>query len=106
MLNSAPPRLYEAAHEFEWAGKLMPGHPDPRHNLAMTREAAARCDDAIGSYRAALETRTGHLPSLQALTSFQLRLDKSDDHTTDALKTTAMQATTPQWREWAAGAGV
>src|SRR5262249_27594044 len=29
MLSSTPPRLYEAAHEFEWAGKLMPGHPDP-----------------------------------------------------------------------------
>jgi len=42
MLNSSPPRLYEAAHEFEWAGKLMPGHPDPRHNLAMTLEAAAQ----------------------------------------------------------------
>jgi Flp pilus assembly protein TadD len=24
--------LYEAAHEFEWARKLMPGHPDPRMN--------------------------------------------------------------------------
>lgn len=56
MLNSKPPRLYEAAHEFEWAGKLMPGHPDPRHNLAMTLEAAARYDEAISAYRVALET--------------------------------------------------
>lgn len=103
MLNSTPPRLYEAAHEFEWAGKLMPGHPDPRHNLAMTLEAAARYDDAIASYRAALETRPGHLPSLQALTSLQLRMDKTDDHTAEALKVIAMQGTTPQWREWAAG---
>jgi tetratricopeptide (TPR) repeat protein len=103
MLNSTPPRLYEAAHEFEWAGKLMPGHPDPRHNLAMALEAAARYDDAIASYRAALETRPGHLPSLQALTSLQLRLEKTDDGTTPALKTIAMQGTTPQWREWATG---
>ena len=28
--------LYEAAHEFEWARKLMPGHPDPRINLALS----------------------------------------------------------------------
>ena len=28
--------LYEAANEFEWARKLMPGHPDPRLNLAIT----------------------------------------------------------------------
>ena len=102
MLNAQPPKLYEAAHEFEWAGKLMPGHPDPQHNLAMTLEAAARYDDAIASYKLALETRPGHLPSLQALTSLQLRLDKTDDHTNPALKTIAMQGTTPQWREWAA----
>ncbi|MDP1661041.1 MAG: hypothetical protein Q8L55_03920 [Phycisphaerales bacterium] len=102
MLSAQPPKLYEAAHEFEWAGKLMPGHPDPQHNLAMTLEAAARYDDAIASYRLALETRPGHLPSLQALTSLQLRLDKADDHADAALKTIAMQGTTPQWRQWAA----
>ena len=39
--------LYEAAHEFEWARKLMPGHPDPRFNLAMTLELAGRSDDAV-----------------------------------------------------------
>ncbi|HYD00519.1 MAG TPA: hypothetical protein VEB22_04775 [Phycisphaerales bacterium] len=102
MLSAEPPKLYEAAHEFEWAGKLMPGHPDPQHNLAMTLEAAARYDDAIASYRSALETRPGHLPSLQALTSLQLRLDKGDDGTKSALKTIAVQGTTPQWRTWAA----
>jgi tetratricopeptide (TPR) repeat protein len=102
MLNGHPPRLYEAAHEFEWAGKLMPGHPDPRHNLAMTLEAAARYDDAIAQYKTALETRPGHLPSLQGLTSLQIRLEKTDDSTTASLKTIAMQGTTPEWRQWAA----
>src|SRR4030095_9624565 len=29
-------RWYEAANEFEWARKLMPGNPDPRMNLALT----------------------------------------------------------------------
>ncbi|HZW07339.1 MAG TPA: hypothetical protein VFF65_09460 [Phycisphaerales bacterium] len=102
MLGAQPPKLYEAAHEFEWAGKLMPGHPDPQHNLAMTLEAAARYDDAIASYRAALEARPGHLPSLQGLTSLQVRLEKSDDATKSALKTIAVQGTTEHWRTWAA----
>lgn len=102
LLGGEPPRLYEAAHEFEWAGKLMPGHPDPHHNLAMTLEAAARYDDAIASYRMALEARPGHLPSLQGLTSLQLRLEKTDDTTTPALRTITMQGTSPQWRQWAA----
>ena len=35
-------KLYEAANEFEWARKLMPGHPDPRVNLAITLELACR----------------------------------------------------------------
>jgi hypothetical protein len=40
---------------------------------------------------------------LQALTSLQIRMDKTDDGTSAALKTISMQGTTPQWREWAAG---
>lgn len=45
--------LYEAAHEFEWARKLMPGHPDPRFNLAMTLERAGQVEEALASYSAA-----------------------------------------------------
>ena len=35
-------KLYEAAGEFEWARKLLPGHPDPRLNLSLTLESAGR----------------------------------------------------------------
>jgi Tfp pilus assembly protein PilF len=35
-------KLYEAANEFEWAKKLMPGHPDPRVNLALVLERAGK----------------------------------------------------------------
>ncbi len=38
-------RLYEAANEFEWARKLMPGKPDPRMSLALTLEVAGRVED-------------------------------------------------------------
>ena len=38
--------LYGAAHEFEWARKLLPGHPEPRLNLALTLESAGRTRDA------------------------------------------------------------
>ncbi len=44
-------KLYEAAGEFEWAKKLLPGHPDPRLNLALTLEKAGRTDDAIANYK-------------------------------------------------------
>ena len=41
--------LYDAAAEFEWARKLMPGHPDPRLNLAITLERAGREEGATAA---------------------------------------------------------
>jgi len=60
-------RLYEAAEEFEWARKLMPGHPDPRMNLALTLEQAGKTDEAIATYKTALEVWPGHVPTTQAV---------------------------------------
>lgn len=102
-LRWSPPRLYEAANELEWACKLMPGHPDPRMNLAMTLEAAGRSTDALASYRSALEVQPGYIPAVQAMTSLQLRSDKPDDSTGENLREIALRGTTPQWREWAKG---
>ena len=65
-------KLYEAANEFEWAGKLMPGHPDPRMNLALTLERAGRIDEAADAYATSLEAYPNHIPSIQAL-AFDLR---------------------------------
>ncbi|MCC6972147.1 MAG: tetratricopeptide repeat protein, partial [Phycisphaerales bacterium] len=60
-------KLYDAAAEFEWARKLLPGHPDPRHNLALTFELAGRYDDALATYAAALDVYPEHLPTIQAM---------------------------------------
>jgi Tfp pilus assembly protein PilF len=66
-------KLYEAANEFEWAKKLMPGHPDPRVNLGLVMEAAERKDEAMASYNAALEMWSGYLPAIQGAASLVLR---------------------------------
>lgn len=100
-LNATPPKLYEAANEFEWACRMMPGHPDPRMNLAMTLEQAGRTDEAIAAYRTALEAYPNHLPTLQALTSLQLRTSRSDDGTHAALHEIALAGTDDVWRNWA-----
>src|SRR5688572_20119405 len=60
--------LFEAANEFEWARKLMPGHPDPRMNLALTLERAGKIDEALCTYGTALEVYPGHMPTMQAMT--------------------------------------
>lgn len=93
--------LYEASCEFEWARKLLPGHPDPRMNLAMTLERAGRIDDAIAAYNAALEVYTDHLPTQQALVRCQLRHGHADERTHGLLERVALCGDTEEWRIWA-----
>lgn len=94
-------KLYEAAGEFEWARKLMPGHPDPRMNLGYTLELAGRTDDAIQGYASALEVYPDHLPTMQALARAQLRAGKADDRTAHYLDEIMMRGETQEWRDWA-----
>lgn len=93
-------KLYEAANEFEWARKLMPGHPDPRMNLALTLERAGRIDEALATYDTALEVYPNHLPTIQALARLQLRHNRTDDRTAGFLKEVALRGE-PQWQAWA-----
>ena len=94
-------KLYEAAGEFEWARKLMPGHPDPRLNLALVLEGAGRTDDALATYATALEVYPEHVPTMQALTRLQLRAGRTDDRTPRMLDEVAMRGETAAWRDWA-----
>lgn len=94
-------KLYEAASEFEWSRKLLPGHPDPRTNLALTLERAGRTDEALRTYASALEVYPNHVPTLQALTRLELRSSRTADHTRANLETIALQGATPGWRTWA-----
>lgn len=94
-------KLYEAAGEFEWARKLMPGHPDPRLNLAITLERAGRIDDATKAYESALEVYPDHMPATQALSRLQVRHGRTDELTSNRLRSIALAGTTQEWREWA-----
>ena len=93
--------LYEAAHEFEWARKLMPGHPDPRMNLGLTLERAGRVDDALDAYASALDVYPGHIPTIQALTLCEVRHGRVSSTTRDRIRQLSMTGSTPRWRQWA-----
>ncbi|MBX3322441.1 MAG: tetratricopeptide repeat protein [Phycisphaeraceae bacterium] len=93
--------LYEAASEFEWARKLMPGHPDPRMNLALTLERAGRTDEALAAYDTALAVFPGHIQSAQALARLQLRTGRTDDRTPALLDDIALRGESDTWRQWA-----
>jgi tetratricopeptide (TPR) repeat protein len=94
-------KLYEAAQEFEWARKLLPGHPDPRVNLALTLEAAGRDKEALESFDAALQAYPGHLPAMMGAASLALRTRIEDERLGEWLREIALRAEEPGWREWA-----
>ena len=94
-------KLYEAAGEFEWARKMMPGAPDPRMNLALTLERAGRTSEALDTYRTALEVYPGHIQTMQAIARLQVRAGRTDDLTQDYLREIALRGETERWREWA-----
>lgn len=99
-------RLYEAANEFEWARKTMPGHPDPRFNLALTFERAGRTDEALAMYGTALEVYDGHIASVQAIARLQVKRGRADARTREFLSEIALRGESERWREWARAASV
>ena len=94
-------KLYEAAGEFEWARRLLPGHPDPRMNLAVVLERAGRVDEALTNYRSALEVYPEYLPAVQGLARLQVKSGKTDAHTRTLLQDVALRGETDRWKEWA-----
>ncbi len=99
--NSAAPDLFAAAEYFQAAARLMPGRPDPRMNLGLVMERAGRLDDALAAYTSAVDASPNHLPSLQALTSLEFRLDRTTTRTIEHLKTISLRASDQSWRDWA-----
>jgi Tfp pilus assembly protein PilF len=96
--------LYSAASEFEFARKLMPGHPDPRINLALTLERAGRVEDAMNNYAAALEVYPDHIGAMQGLVRLQVKHNHPDDGTRQRLQEVALRGESEPWRRWAAAA--
>jgi len=93
--------LYAAASELEFARKLMPGHPDPRINLALTLERAGRVDEAMRNYTSAMEVYPEHIAAAQGLVRLQVRHDRRDDRTERLLRDIALRGETEEWRVWA-----
>lgn len=94
-------KLYEAAHEFEWARKLLPGNPDPRVNLALTLEQAGRTEEAFKSYEAALEVAPEYLPAIEGAASIAVRSRREEPRLRSWLELIASSDRAPQWSIWA-----
>lgn len=94
-------KLYDAAEEFEWARKLLPGNPEPRVNLAMVLTKAGKHQDAVNVAKTALEVQPGNLQAAQTIAYIQVRNGVTDDTTKGHLERIVFQATEAAWAEWA-----
>jgi tetratricopeptide (TPR) repeat protein len=94
-------KLYESAQEFEWARKLLPGHPDPRLNLAIAMQRADKPNEALEAARSALEVQPGHLAAMQAIAIIQVQAGLVDEKTTGLLASIVERCPEAEWRDWA-----
>ena len=97
----AQDKLYEAANEFEWARKLMPGHPDPHVNLALVMERAGRNDDAFQSYESALAVAPECVSAMQGAASLAVRRHETPAELDGWLRAIALGGEDATWRAWA-----
>ena len=94
-------QIYQAVVEFEWARKLLPGHPDPRVNLAIALDRADKHNDAMEAAKSAIEVQPGNLPAIQTLAFIQVQNAITDEQTGALLATIAERSEDQEWREWA-----
>ncbi len=93
--------LYGAATEFEWARKLLPGHPEPRVNLALTLERAGQYGAARDSYEAALEVYPGYIAATQGAARLAVAEGESPVELVRWLAQIAVEGESAEWRDWA-----
>jgi len=94
-------KRYEAAQEFEWAKKLLPGQPDPRINLALCLEGAGDVVAALEQYEGALAVAPSSVAALQGAASLVMRAGRQDERLEPWLREIAMRGESVEWRDWA-----
>ena len=101
VLLLAKGEVYSAVQEFEWARKLLPGHPDPRVNLAVALAQADKTSDAMEAAKAALEVQPGYIPAIQTLSYLQISTLQSDEQTDGLLASVVERGESDAWKDWA-----
>ncbi|MFH5806526.1 hypothetical protein [Alienimonas sp. DA493] len=94
-------RLYEAAWEFEYAARLMPGDPGPHNNLGLVMEAAGRLPEAIDAYSTASSMRPDVADFLANLARARDAAMEPNHETAAMLRELVLLDSRPQWRAWA-----
>jgi len=94
-------KYYQAAWEFQYAAKLMPGKAEPKNNLGMVYETVGKLDEAAKSYEEALALEPD-TPSIAGnLARVYVRANRTDDRTRQLLSDIVLKDTRPDWVTWA-----
>lgn len=94
-------KLYLAAWEFQYATKLMPGHPEARNNLGLVFEASGKLEQAIGSYEEAMKAEPDNAQFVGNLARARIRRGDSDTDVRPLLEKLVAIDTRPDWTHWA-----
>ncbi len=92
---------YKAAWEFEYAGKLLPKHAEPRNNLGMVLEDAGELDRAVDLYRQAIGLDGGCIEYRANLVRALIRRGDRTPEVRSLLEQVLKQDSRPEWRAWA-----
>jgi Flp pilus assembly protein TadD len=94
-------KLYQAAWEFEYAAKLMPGQPEPRNNLGLVLESVGRLDEAADLYGEAHAMEPGNSQFIGNLARARVQLGDRGPQVRELLSKLIMSDSRPEWVEWA-----
>jgi tetratricopeptide (TPR) repeat protein len=92
---------YQAAWEFEYAIKQMPGQPQPHNNLGLVYEAVNKLDEAVQCYDQALRLDAQNPEYLGNAARARVRRGDRDDDLRELLTKLILRDTRPEWVSWA-----
>lgn len=94
-------KYYEAACQFEYAGKLAPRSAEPRANLGLLFEAVGRWQEAAGQYEQALAVEPENFAVMGHLARTLIKAGKKDARLKELLDKLVVAGEAPDWNEWA-----